>query len=247
MRTLLNSTLMVLIPVAVFFAVRRIGLTGGGGLLIIFVTCAVMCVWAAKQEGRAGQLKLQNGAASFGFLPADRDDVQLSSYPLRGEGWVEGAASGELRGLKTWIFDYFIPERGSSGVEQTVVAFVVEEANLPIFQIRPLGLGTCIGDGYGENGETIPFPDAPQFHGRFELMSSAEEGVRRHFNAKLLDAIAALNDCNCVVQGFHSTVLFFTPNRTLRPAEYEAFARKGADVAYALFSSEKYVMAAAAR
>jgi hypothetical protein len=197
MRNLLTSTLVVLIPVAVFFAVRRIGLTGGGGLLIIFVTCAVVCVWAAKQEALAGQLKVQNGAASFGFLPADRDDVQLSIYPLRGDGWVEGAASGELRGLKTWIFDYFIPEQGRSGVEQTVVAFDVENANLPIFQIRPLGWGTCIGDGYGDNGEAICFPDAPQFRGRFELISSAEEGVRRHFNAKLLDSIAALNDCNC--------------------------------------------------
>jgi hypothetical protein len=247
MRNLLNSTLVVLIPVAVFFAVRRIGLTGGGGLLIIFVTCAVMCVWAAKQEARAGRLKLQNGAASFGFLPADRDEVDLCIYPLRGDGWVEGAASGELRGLKTWIFDYFIPDRGRSGVEQTVVAFDVEDANLPIFQIRPLGLGTRIGDGYGDNGETICFPDASQFQGRFELISSAEEGVRRHFSAKLLDTVAALNDCNCVVQGFHSSVLFFMPNKTLRPAQYEAFARKGADVAYALFSSEKSTMAAAAK
>jgi hypothetical protein len=103
-------------------------------------------------------------------------------------------------------------------------------------------------DGNWENSDdTICFPDAQQFHRRFEMMSIGEEGVRRLFNAKLLDTIAVLNDSNCVVKGDYTTVLFFTPDKILPPTEYEAFARKSADMAYAIFSAEKRVMAAAAK
>jgi hypothetical protein len=259
MRTLLNAVIVVLIPVAEFVAIRRIGLTGAGGVFLMVVTMAVLLVWAVKQDVRASELRLQKGAASFGFLPAGRDDVPLSIEPLRGDGLVEAAACGELRGLQAWIFDYSILDRGGppqKNVNQTVVAFRVDDANLPKFQIRPLDSSTSIFDyphwknfeGAWENSDdTICFPDALPFHRRFELMSIGEEGVRRLFDAKLLDTIAALNDCNCVVKGYYTTVLFFTPDKVLRPAEYEAFARKGADVAYAIFSSEKRVMAAAAK
>jgi hypothetical protein len=259
MRTLLNAIIVVSIPVAEFVAIRRIGLTGASGVFLIVVTMAFLLVWAAKQDSRANQLRLQNGAASFGFLPAGQDDVPLSIEPLRGNGWVVAAACGELRGLQAWIFDYCIPDRGGAArkdVCQTVVAFRVDDANLPKFQIRPLDSSTSIFDyprwknfdGNWENSnDTICFPDALQFHRRFEMMSIGEEGVRRLFNAKLLDTIAVLDDSNCVVKGDYTTVLFFTPDKILPPAEYEAFARKGADIAYAIFSAEKRVMAAAAK
>src|SRR5208282_2022949 len=111
MRTLLNAIIVVLIPVAEFVAIRRIGLNGAIGVFLIFVTMALLLVWAGKQDSRAIRLRFQKGAASFGFLPADRDDVALSIYPLRGGGWVVAAARGELRGLEAWIFDYCIPDR----------------------------------------------------------------------------------------------------------------------------------------
>jgi hypothetical protein len=260
MRTFLNAIIVVLIPVAEFVAIRRIGLTGPVGVFLIVVTMAGLMVWAVKQDVRASELRLQKGAASFGFQPAGRDDIPLSIEPLRGNGVVEAAACGELRGLQAWIFDYSIPDRGSGeahkSVNQTVVAFRVDDANLPKFQIRPLDSSTSIFDyprwisfdgGWENSNDTVCFPDAPGFHRGFEMMSIGEEGVRRLFNAKLLNTIAALNDCNCVVKGYYATLLFFTPDKVLRPAEYEAFARKGADIAYAIFSAEKRVMAAAAK
>jgi hypothetical protein len=195
MRNLLSAIIIVVIPVAEFVAVRRIGLSGPFGVFIIGATVLGLQVWAATQDRLASQLRLQKGAASFGFQPADRNEVSLSIYPLRGDGWVQAAAKGELRGMKAWIFDYTVPDHGDPDVRrdvsQTVVAFDVEDANLPIFQIRPLNWSTSIFDpnwknydGDWENSdETICFPDALRFHRRFELISSAEEGVRRHFNA----------------------------------------------------------------
>jgi hypothetical protein len=260
MRTLLNAIIVVVVPIAEFVAIRRIGLNGGVGFFLIFVTMAVLLVWTAKQDGRANQLRLQNGAASFGFQPADRDDVALSIYPLSGDGWVVAAARGELRGLEAWLFDYCIPDRGSvssqKNVCQTVVAFRVDDADLPTFQIRPVDWSTSIFDyprwknfdgAWEKSDDTICFPDALPFHQRFEMMSIGEDGVRRLFNARLLDTIAAVNDCNCVVKGCSTTLLFFTPDKILPHAGYEAFARKGADIAYAVFSSGKRVMAAVAK
>jgi hypothetical protein len=259
MRKLLISMPPIAILIAVFFGVRRIGLTGGGGVLIIFLASAVVLVWVAKQEARLDQLRFQDAAASFGFQPTGRDDVPLSIEPLCGNGWIVAAAGGELRGLQAWIFDYCISDRGGEAhknVCQTVASFRVDDANLPKFQIRPLDSSTSIFDrprwknfdGAWENSDnTICFPDALQFQRRFEMMSIGEEGVRRLFNAKLLDTIAALNDSNCVVKGDSTTLLFFTPDKILPPAEYEEFASKGADVAYAIFSAEKRVMAASAK
>ena len=258
MRKFLTAILVVWIPVTVFLVVRRIGLPQGGQLFIVFVTMAAVCVWAAKQEALADKLKLQKTASTFGFQPAEADDVVLSIDPLRGSGWIEGAACGELRGLQAWVFNYAICNRGgqtNKSIRQTVVAFRVDEANLPMFQIRPLDWSTSIFDGTWKNydgdweksDQTICFPDALGFHRRFELMSPAEEGVRRHFDAKLLNTVAALNDCNYIVKGYNATVLVFTPMKVItRPDEMAAFARKGADIAYVLFAAEKRVLAAAA-
>ena len=65
MRTLQNATLVVVIPVAEFVAIRRIGLNGGAGVFLIFVTMIVLLVWVAKQDSRASQLRLQNGAETM--------------------------------------------------------------------------------------------------------------------------------------------------------------------------------------
>jgi hypothetical protein len=259
MRTLLNAIIIILVPVAEFVAIRRIGLSGVAALFIIFATMPVLLVWAGKQDARASQLKLQKAVASFGFQPEDPDNVAVSILPLRGNGSIVAAARGELRGLEAWIFDYSIHNGGSlegrRTISQTVVAFRVNDANLPKFQIRPLNWSTSIFDedwknfdGDWEKSEnTICFPDALGFHRGFQLTSPAEDEVRRHFNARLLNTLAALNDCNGWVKGYYCTVLFFTPNRTVRPDELEAFARKGADIASVLFSSEKRLMATAGK
>ena len=255
MRIFRNVVIAVLILVVELVAIRRIGLSGGSGALLIFITMAVLLVWGAKQDARASQLKLQNAVASFGFKPANRDEVDLPIYPLRGDGWVQTAACGELRGLKAWIFSYGIHLQQDPdpvfNIHQTVVAFCVDEANLPAFQIRPLrSISTFEKDWKAYDGEweqsddTICFPDAPVFHQHFELASSAEEGVRRYFNGKLLNTIAALNELGCWVKGYWTTVLFFTPNRIFQPEEMEAFARHSADVAYAIFSAGKRTTAA---
>lgn len=251
MRRSVNYVFPFLIVFATFFVVRRIPFPLGGRMFLMFLVGVTLMFWVAKLESRNRRLILQNGATQLGFQPVDSSEVNLSIYPLRGLGWVEGAACGELQGLKAWIFDYCKREPGETyrNLRQTVAAFRVEEANLPIFQIRLLGLATCGNRSWKnrdwENSdERVYFPDAPNFHQRFELMSNAEEGVRRHFDAKLLETIAVLDDGNYVVQGYHTTVLFFAPGRMLSPDEYEAFARKGADIAYALFSAEKRMMAA---
>jgi len=259
MRKLLFAILFILVPLTVFVAGRRIGLTGAAGSLFMFVTCGALLVWAAKEDFRAGKLRLQKDAAMIGFQPAESGEVDLTIYPLNGEGWVEGAASGEMRGLKAWIFEYEISDEvGDSRryLRQTVVAFDVEGANLPIFQIRPLSWSTSIFDnsnkwkdfnGHWESDDSICFPDANGFHKRFELVSSAEEGVRRHFNAKLLDTIAALNVSGCVVQGYYTSVLVFTPKKIVPREEMEAFVHQGADIASAILAAEKRVMAAVAK
>ena len=202
MRKFLIAVVGCLIPIAVFVAVRRLHIPQGGQCFIIFLVVGALLVWVAKQEAISDRLNFQNTAALFGFRPADRDEVTLAVYPLRVTGWVEGAATGELSGLQAWLFNYGISDNGGNrkAIKQTVVAFDVKDANLPIFQIRPLDLGTLPGD-WETRDESVCFPDALHFHKRFELLSSAEEGVRRHFNAKLLDAIAALNDWNYLVQG----------------------------------------------
>ena len=248
MRSSLDSALRALILITILAAVAVIALRigGAGQIFLIFVALGVTMVWAIKWQNRGRALSLQKAAASFGFQPADPSDVHLTVYPLRGGGWVGSAVGGEMRGLKAWIFDYTVrdqaPTDSAKDVSQTVAAFCAEDANLPIFQIRPLSTSTFEASKYYDgdwesSDDTICFPDALSFHRRFELTSSAEEAVRRHFNAQLLDAIANLNDRSCWVKGYYTTILFFTFGEILKPEELEAFARKGSDIAAVLFSS----------
>ena len=249
MRSSLDSVPRALILITILAAVAVIALRigGAGQIFLIFIALGVTMVWAIKWQNRGRALSLEKAAAPFGFQPADPSDVQLTVYPLRGGGWVGSAVGGEMRGLKAWIFDYTVRDQAPAGwrkdVCQTVAAFCAEDTNLPIFQIRPLPTFTFNstwknydGDWEGSD-DTICFPDAPSFHRRFELTSSAEEAVRRHFNAQLLDTIANLNDSSCWVKGYYTTVLFFTFGHTLKSDELEAFARKGSEIAAVLFSS----------
>jgi hypothetical protein len=246
MPRLLVAAILVLIPITELVVMVRMKFLGNSGPAIFVATLIPLLIWAAKQETKFRRLSLQKGTASFGFEPADNDDVALSVYPMRVPGRVACAAGGKLRGLQGWIFDYVIrTDPGETrSLIQTVMGFRVDDANLPIFQIRPRGMGTLIDDW--EKDDPVFFPDALRFHQQFELLSSAEEGVRRHFDAKLLDTVAALNDCNFIVQGFDNTVLVFTYAKTLAPKEMEAFANKGADIASTIFATEKRVMTAGA-
>ena len=138
--TVLRCLILVTILAAAAVIGRRIGV--GGEVFLIFVALAVTAVWAAKWESRNRTLSLQKAAASFGFQPADPSDVQLPIYPLRGGGLVECAASGQMRGLKAWIFDYTIRDLGppelQKDISQTVAAFCIVLGLVLALFVKPM-------------------------------------------------------------------------------------------------------------
>ena len=214
------------------------GLTGGTGAAVLFVLCAVAIFWQSTQQNRAYRLQFEQVAASLGFHAVETWELRLSTWPLRTSGRKRNVVGGKLRGLDAWLFDYSISD-GDDGFTQTVAAFRVDEANLPIFDLRPMGLWTGMVDRRSADDEyfeavsfSVPCP--------FELKTSAKEAVARYFTDELVSKLARIRDWHCVVQGYHTTVLCFIPGTTIQPQELDSFARKSADVAYEIFSASRH-------
>jgi hypothetical protein len=223
--------MVLLVKVLVRFA----GLRGGIAATVLFVLCAVAMFWHATLENRAYRFGMGEEAGRMGFRPVDRSDIRLSTYPLRRSGRVRNVFRGKLRDLDAWLFDYSIFD-GEDGYAQTVVAFRVEGANLPIFDLRPMGLWTGIVDRRNADDEyfdsvgfSVPCP--------FELKTSAPEAVERYFTNDLVEKLARIRNWHCVVQGYHTSILCFVPGATIPPKELGTFARRSADVAFEIFSA----------
>jgi len=218
---------------------RRLGLTGMSPAFLTFILIGAVLFWCETVRLRTRRKSIEETAGSFGFYPVDVSDLRLAIYPLRRAGTVRGAVRGNIRGLQTWLFDYEIPD-GEDSYSQTVAAFFVANANLPIFELRPRGLMTRHVDRESQGDdcfESVHFDEVPSFEARFTLKSSAVEGVRRYFKSELLGTLLCLEDCRSVVQGHFTTLVFFAPGVKVPSADLEAFARRCSNVAYALFSS----------
>ena len=226
------AALVICVPMML----RRIGISGTGGGLLAFALMAVIIIWSETARIRARRRKIEGAAGLLGFAPIDASELRLAIYPLRRAGSVQGAVRGSIRGLEAWLFDYRI-SNGEDSTSQTVAAFLADDANLPIFELRPLRLRSGAVSSDDDYFEYVRFDEMPSFGSRFTLKSSAMEGVRRYFKNGLLETLLSLEDCRCVVQGYFTTVVCYNPGVTVPPEELEAFATRCSNIAYALFSA----------
>jgi len=163
---------------------RWAGLTGGIGATVLFVLCAVAMFWRGTRQDRAYRLQFEQAATALGFRPVETWELRLSVSPLRTSGRKRNVVGGKLRGLDAWLFDYSISD-GDDGFSQTVASFRVDNANLPIFDLRPMSLWTGMVDRRSADDEyfesvafRVPCP--------FELKTSAKEAVERYFTEELV-------------------------------------------------------------
>jgi hypothetical protein len=215
--------------------VRLSGLTGGISAAALFVVCVLAIYWYVSRKRRAHRLFFEQPTASLGFQPADSSELRLPINPLRTIGKRRNVVRGKLRGLDAWLFDYTIFD-GEDTFVQTVLAFQVGHANLPIFYLKPMGLWTGLverrsaDDEYLETiGFSVPCP--------FEMRTSAKEAVERYFTDDLVLKLARIRDWHCVVQGYRTTILCFIPGMTIPAEELESFVQRSAGVAYEIFSA----------
>ena len=216
---------------------RRLGVVGTSGVLLAFVLIGAIAFYCESLILRARRQSIEKAARLFGFYPGDAADLGLA---IRKTGTMRSIVRGQMRGIETWLFDYSISE-GEDSLEQTVAAFVVADDNLPIFELCPRGFSgrveaVSFDDYYFEY---VRFEDMPSFENRFPLKSSAVEHVRRYFKRELLETLLHLEDCKCMVEGYFTTVVCFTPGVKIPSKELETFARRCSNVAYALFASGK--------
>jgi hypothetical protein len=223
--------------VCVSILLRKVGLTGTGGSILAFVLIGGLLFWTETVRLRKRGRSIEDAVASFGFYSVDVSDLRLAIYPFRKAGTVRNAVCGNLHGLQSWIFDYEIPD-GEDTIAQTVAAFVVADANLPIFELRPRHLDgirmATQNDGFLE---CVQFSEVPSFQTSITLKTSAIEHVQRYFKTDLLEKLLRVEDCKCIVQGYYTTVVCFVPGTRVAAEELEAFATRCSEVASALFSS----------
>lgn len=231
----LDFAVIVLLILVLPPLLRRAGLRGWVNGISTFLLAAVVIFAFATVKLRLRGKQLTAAGASFGFHPADANDVCLAAYPMWRHGTVRAAMQGELRGLETWIFDYDIAN-GENSTEQTVIAFRSQDMNLPILELLPpKRLSVWLADD--RHFDEVHFDDVPDFEEHFKLRTSAIEGVRRYFTTGLLATLMRFEDCGAVVQGCSDTIIFFNPGTTVPVTELETWLNKCATIAYALFTA----------
>jgi hypothetical protein len=211
-----------------------------GGILLLVVVVAVLAVRAERKRTEA----LRRVADEMGFeFSADPPAGFVSRYPgfhLFSQGRrpdVRNLLRGRAGGLEVSIFDYaYVTGSGKNRHtwRQTVLAFEIDDADLPAFSLRPEMWFHKVGQWLGY--KDIDFESHPTFSKKYLLRSGEEEAVRALFNDHVLEYYEA--NPNVCTEGCGGRLVYYRAQKRVDPAEVRSFLEEGFRV-LALFRPPK--------
>lgn len=134
--------------------------------------------------------------------------------------------SGEANGMELRLFDYWYTTgsgKSKSTHVQTVVCFLLYNAGLPPFSMRPQNFFHTIGTWFGY--QDINFESHPQFSSYYLLRGNNEEAVRQLFTQQALDHFETIKG-TCVEGGGDVLVCYRAAKRT-DPKELRTLMEEG--------------------
>ncbi len=165
-----------------------------GILAIIGVVLGLVYLYEKKRTE-----SLTTVAADLGldFSPTENDGLleKMQIFSLFNKGHsrkIKNIMKAETEATNLMIFDYqYTTGHGKNQHthQQTVVAMESNSLGLPKFSMRPEGFFSKIGAALGM--QDIDFDDHPEFSKSFVLKGENEAAIRKFFDAKLLDFLAA--------------------------------------------------------
>ena len=210
-------------------------------LIIVGVTVVILGIRAERKRNEA--LRRAADEMGFEFTPSP-DEGMLTRYPgfhLFTQGrsrTVKNLLRGKAGGLEVSIFDYAYTTGSGKNRHtwrQTVLAFEIEDVDLPGFSLRPESWFHKVGQWLGYTD--INFESHPTFSKKYLLRSGErEEDVRALFTDHVLEYYET--NPNVCTEGCGGRLVYYRAQKRLDPAEVRSFLEEGFRV-LALFRRPK--------
>jgi hypothetical protein len=212
---------------------------------LLLVAMGVVAVLASRAERRRTE-GLRRVAEEMGFeyaaaAPADGLRARYPRFHLFAQGRkpdVRNLLRGRAGGLDVSLFDYSdVTGSGKSRHtwKQTVLAFEINDTDLPGFSLRPEMWFHKVGQWFGY--KDINFDSHPKFSKQYLLRSGErEEDVRALFNDRVLEYFA--DHPGVCTEGCGGRLVYYRAQKRIGPAEVREFLEEGFRV-LALFRPPK--------
>jgi hypothetical protein len=145
--------------------------------------------------------------------------------------------TGNSSGLRAALFDYSYMTGGGGEArnnEQTCAAFLKTGADLPTFDLAPVGIMQKVGDALGQKG--IRFDAYPEFSQRYHLGTTDESKTRDLFKPPLLALLNGLDaQKKWRLEGAGQTLIVYRAGKRVKPAELRAFLDEAGALASSFF------------
>jgi len=213
------------------------------GVLLLAMGVVGFLAYRAEQKRSEG---LRRVAEEMGFEYAANGtaDGLRAHYPgfhLFTQGRkpdVRNLLRGKAGGLEVAIFDYsYVTGSGKSRRtwRQTVLAFEINDVDLPGFSLRPEMWFHKIGQWFGY--KDIDFESHPKFSRMYLLRSGEkEDDVRALFNDHVLEYYES--HPNVCTEGCGGRLVYYRAQERVKPADVRLFLEEGFEV-LALFRPTK--------
>ena len=203
------------------------------GLLLVLMGVIAYLAYRAEKKRTVGWRQAANDLG-FQFAPDPSEEI-LGRYPgfhLFSQGRrrdVQNLLRGKAGGLEVSIFDYsYVTGSGKSRRtwRQTVLAFEIDDADLPGFSLRPEMWFHKVGQWLGY--KDIDFDTHPTFSKRYLLRSEEEDEIRALFTDRVLEYYE--DHPNVCTEGGGGRLVYYRAQKRVDPADARAFLGEGFDV-----------------
>jgi hypothetical protein len=211
---------------------------GIGGAIVLAIVLAIV---AARDRKRKAAISAVAGEIGFSMEGAKWSDAEQSRdlvtalFQTGKLRTFRNIMTGNSSGLRAAVFDYFYQTGAGSeahNTEQTCAAFLKSGANLPTFDLAPVGIMQKVGGALGQKG--ISFDAHPEFSQRYRLGTTDESRTRELFKPPVLALLGGLDaQKKWRLEGAGQTLIVYRAGKRVKPAELRTFL----DVTGALASS----------
>jgi hypothetical protein len=210
-------------------------------LLVLLVAIAVWIFSSIRAKKRTQALQETAQQIGLNFVGTDQSSTTQVRTALFNKGSSRGfrnIMNGSFAGFQTSLFDYSYTTsdgRNSSTWTQTVAAFM-QDAHLPMFELRPEGFLDRVGEAFVHRD--IDFESHPEFSRRYLLRGGDEQAVRELFTPALLTFFEALPpERKWHIEGGEGTLFVYRSAATVKPDDIRSFLEETSSIAQTFFAS----------
>ena len=215
------------------------GLLVVGIFIAFFAFAGALMYWsyvANKKRIEGFEQEAEAMGLNFTQQPADSFMAHYGHFKLFNRGRRRGVSNlieGDSGDVTLRIFDYkFTTGSGKQTRHhvQTIASLKSSQLNIPSLTIHPEGFLSRVGSKMGF--QDIDFDSHPTFSKMFVLKGDNEEAIRNFLTPAALEYFEAHQGISLEASG--DTLLFYNPNRRIKPEEIKDLLARAYEVFGAL-------------